>query len=83
MVIHHIKFSRVLIWRSLESLTKVNVLIFQTGIFCRKAKSDFDGIDDGTAVAAKSKFQTYFSDSKPMPFESPCHKKKNEGSFTF
>ena len=44
------KFSRVLIWRSLESLTKVNVLIFQTGIFCRKANSDFDGIDDGTAV---------------------------------
>ena len=38
MVIRHMKFSRVLIWRSLESLTKVNVLIFQTGIFCGKAK---------------------------------------------
>ena len=34
--------------------------------------------------AAKSKFQTYFSDSKPMPFESPCHKKnKLDADWTY
>ena len=49
-MIRHMKFSHVLIWRSLESLTKVNVLIFQTRIFCGKAKNAFNGIDDGTAV---------------------------------
>ena len=56
VVIRHMKFSRVLIWRSLESLTKVNVLIFQTGIFYRKAKNAFDGVDDETAgIFAKNK----------------------------